>query len=132
MTTLGAAAAILAVPTATGDTTPTTTWQYVPITSSTNLGAMLTPTAFPSGCTDIYNFNTTVLGATGWPTTFYTGGCAMSSCCPFGRFYTTALAWYSSYYSPAVCPQRYITCPGPWEVQSSLPRNEHVRFCCPT
>ena len=134
-TSIPGAAAILAVPktTATEDTTPTTTWDYVSITSSSNLGAMVTPMVFPPGCTDIYRFDTSVLGMPAWwPTTFYTGGCAMSSCCPFGRVYTTALAWYSSYYSPAVCPQSYVTCPGPWEVQSGLPRNEHVRFCCPT
>lgn len=56
----------------------------------------------------------------------------MSACCPYSKFYTTALGWYSSYYSPAVCPQGYQTCNGPWEVASTLNATEHVRFCCPT
>jgi hypothetical protein len=112
------------------DQTPTTTWQYVTIASSTNLGPMTTPVQFPPDCTNLYDFHTTVLGQPNW-STLYTGGCAMSSCCPYSSIYTTGLAWYSSYYSPAVCPQGYQTCPGPWEVASTLPSTEHVRFCCP-
>jgi hypothetical protein len=110
--------------------TPTTTWSYVQITSSTNLGPMPTAVEFPPDCTNMYNFRTTVLGAS-W-STVYTGGCAMSTCCPYSNFYTTAFGWYSSYYSPAVCPQGYQTCRGPWEVASTLGATEHVKFCCPT
>ncbi|KAK6544744.1 hypothetical protein TWF694_001430 [Orbilia ellipsospora] len=109
---------------------PTTTWSYIQIASSTNLGPMTTPFEFPSDCTNLYDFRTTVLGET-W-STVYTGGCALSTCCPYSKFYTTAFAWYSSYYSPAVCPQNYQTCDGPWEVASTLGSTEHVRFCCPT
>lgn len=110
---------------------PSTTWSYVKITSSTNIGPMTTPFKFPSDCTNLYDFHTTVLGQPDW-STLYTGGCVMSSCCPYSAFYTTDRAWYSSYYSPAVCPQGYQTCDGPWEVASALQTNEHVRFCCPT
>jgi hypothetical protein len=85
----------------------------------------------PSGCTDVYRFDTTVLDQPAWYTTLYTGGCAMNSCCPFFEIYTTAYGWYSSYYSSTVCPQNYITCTGPREARSGLPRNEHVCFCCP-
>ena len=63
---LGAAVAILVVATAAGTRRqPLITWQYVPITSSTNLGAMVISMAFPSDCTDIYRLDTTALGATG-------------------------------------------------------------------
>jgi len=71
-----------------------------------------------------------VFGAT-W-TSLFTQGCALSTCCPYSKFYTTANAWYSSYYSPAVCPENYHTCNGPTEVSSALATGETAKFCCPS
>ena len=77
----------------------------------------------------MFDFQTTVLGAT-WSNVM-TQGCAMSSCCPSSNIYTAEFGWYSSYYSPAVCPEHYKTCSGPDEVRSILPSGENVAFCCP-
>ncbi|KAN0096046.1 hypothetical protein V8E51_014851 [Hyaloscypha variabilis] len=100
------------------------------ITSTTNLGPLTTPITFPAICTNQFDFHTTILGQPEW-STLRVGGCALSQCCPSSQFYTSGDAWYSSYFSPGVCPQGYQTCDGPTEVEQTLPPGESVRFCCP-
>jgi hypothetical protein len=92
---------------------------------------MSTPFVFPDNCyTDLYDMKTPVFGQPTW-SNVYTQGCVLSTCCPYSKFYTTKLAWYSSYYSPAVCPMSYHTCDGPKEVETALATGEMVKFCCP-
>jgi hypothetical protein len=104
---------------------------YVPSwTTSTNLGPLPT-TAFPSNCLEsLWDFNTPGLGM---PWTQMTQGCAASTCCPSGNFYTEPWAWMTSYYSPGVCPSQYRSCDGPPapSALSSAP-GEIIAFCCPT
>jgi len=112
-------------------TTGTTT-AYVPTwTTSTNLG-QLTTTSFPSDCLrKLYDLNTIGLGL---PWTYNTQGCAVSTCCPSGHFYSEPWAWMTSYYSPGLsCPAEYRKCPPPPSptALSSQP-GETIAFCCPT
>ncbi|KAK6530238.1 hypothetical protein TWF694_003602 [Orbilia ellipsospora] len=76
---------------------------YIPSwTTSTNLGPLPT-TSFPPDClSSLWDFNTPALGL---PWTQMTQGCAISTCCPYGNFYTEPWAWMTSYYSPDYnCP----------------------------
>ncbi|KAK0125484.1 hypothetical protein ONS96_009321 [Cadophora gregata f. sp. sojae] len=125
-----ATATSLVVPPETNPTTTVTCLATATITSSTNLGPLTTPVAFPSICSNQFDFPTTILGQSSW-SSLLLGGCALSQCCPSSRFYTSDNAWYSSYFSPGVCPQGYQTCNGPAEVETILPAGESVRFCCP-
>ncbi|KAK6538138.1 hypothetical protein TWF694_011020 [Orbilia ellipsospora] len=104
---------------------------YIPSwTTSTNLGPLRT-TAFPADCLlSLWDFNTNALGQ---PWTQMTQGCAISTCCPYGNFYTEPWAWMTSYYSPGVCPEQYRSCHGPYppSALSSEP-GETIAFCCPT
>ncbi|ORY06214.1 hypothetical protein BCR34DRAFT_590650 [Clohesyomyces aquaticus] len=100
------------------------------VISSTNIGPLNTPVTFPAICTNQFNFHTSILGAPTW-SSLRVGGCALSQCCPSSRFYTDDNAWYTSYFSPGVCPAGYQTCNGPIEVEKTLPAGESVRFCCP-
>ncbi|PMD53547.1 uncharacterized protein K444DRAFT_619082 [Hyaloscypha bicolor E] len=101
-----------------------------PWTTSTNLGPLPT-TAFPSDClASLWDFNTPALGM---PWTQMTQGCAASTCCPYGNFYTEAWAWMTSYYSPGVCPSQYRSCHGPMPPSAlSTAPDETIAFCCPT
>src|ERR1700759_3347482 len=80
-------------------------------TGYTNLGS-LGPTSFPADCLEsLWDFRTTPLhGAT---LLYNTQGCATSTCCPSGRFYTENFAWMTSYFSPGVCPSQYRSCSPP-------------------
>ena len=100
------------------------------VTPSTNLGALTTPVSFPAICTNQFDFHTTILGKDSW-SSLLVGGCALSQCCPSSQFYTSESAWYHSYFSPGVCPQGYQTCDGPTELETILPAEESVLFCCP-
>jgi len=97
-----------------------------------NLGS-LAPTYFPANClTDWWDMQTQGLGMPRtW--TYHTQGCATSTCCPFGKFYTEGWAWMTSYYSPGVCPSQYKSCvpPSAPTALSSAP-GETIAFCCPT
>ncbi|MCJ1417666.1 hypothetical protein MMC32_004010 [Xylographa parallela] len=96
-------------------------------TSSTNLGPMTTTITFPAECRDnLYDFSTDGIGV---PWTYYTQGCALATCCPSGNFYTTQYAWYTSYYSPGVCPYAYTSCPGPSMI--TLQPSDSVAWCVP-
>ncbi|KAH8745236.1 hypothetical protein F5882DRAFT_267391, partial [Hyaloscypha sp. PMI_1271] len=101
-----------------------------PWTTSTNLGPLPT-TAFPTDClASLWDFNTPALGM---PWTQMTQGCAASTCCPYGNFYTEPWAWMTSYYSPGVCPSQYRSCHGPLPPsQLSTAPDETIAFCCPT
>jgi hypothetical protein len=98
------------------------------ITSSTNLGPMTTPLTFPADCTDnMWNMQTDGLGV---PWTYYTQGCAVSSCCPSSKNNPTeGWGWYSSYYSPRVCPAQYKTCQAPSIITAA--QGETVAWFCP-
>lgn len=116
-------------------TTLTTYGVTIPVPSFTtyhNLGS-LAPTSFPANClSDWWNMQSSALGMpTVW--SYHTQGCATSTCCPFGKFYTEAWAWMTSYYSPGVCPSQYKSCapPAAPTALSSAP-GETVAFCCPT
>jgi len=105
---------------------------YVPAwTTSTNLGR-LTTTSFPSDClSKLYDLHTLGLGV---PWTYNTQGCAVSTCCPSGHFYSEPWAWMTSYYSPSLaCPAEYRKCPPPPSptALSSQP-GETIAFCCST
>lgn len=101
-----------------------------PLTTSTNLGPMITPISFPGDClSSLYDFNTLGLGL---PWTYQTQGCALSTCCPYGNYYTEGYAWLTSYYSPAVCPVSYKKCPLPTKLASlSSGGGESIALCCP-
>lgn len=101
-----------------------------PLTTSTNLGPMITPMSFPNNClSSLYDFNTLGLGL---PWTYQTQGCALSTCCPSGHYYTQGFAWLTSYYSPGVCPEAYRTCSLPPEYNSfSAVSGESIALCCP-
>lgn len=102
-----------------------------PLTSYVNLGPLPTPISFPASCTNtLYDMRHTYLGLNQFQPT---AGCALKDCCPSSKFYTEAWAWYTSYFSPAVCPHDYTSCPGPISpiVLSTLP-GETVSFCCPS
>ena len=105
-----------------------TTYTIPTITSYVNLGPLPTTVKFPPDCqTDVYDFDALGIGV---PWTYYTQGCALSTCCPSGHVYSTAFEWYSKYYSPAVCPYGYT--PGPMDPIISTSSNENARWCCPT
>jgi len=107
--------------------TSTTLYSAPSFTSATNLGPMTTAITFPAECRDnLYDFSTDGIGV---PWTYYTQGCALATCCPSGNFYTTAFAWYTSYYSPGVCPYAYTSCPGPSMVP--LQSSESIAWCVP-
>ena len=109
-------------------TTISTTYPIPTITSYTNLGPIPTTITFPPNCqTDVFDFNADGIGV---PYTYYTQGCALSSCCPSSHVYSTAFEWYSNYYSPAVCPSGYTS--GPADPIISTQSGETVKWCCPT
>ncbi|KAF2685439.1 hypothetical protein K458DRAFT_417493 [Lentithecium fluviatile CBS 122367] len=60
-------------------------------------------------------------------------GCAMSTCCPSGNFYTEEWAWMTSYYSPGVCPSDYQSCAAPTQsgLRLTSKEGERIVFCCP-
>ena len=96
-------------------------------TTSTNLGPLPT-TTFPADCHEsLFDFNTLGLGL---PWTYNTQGCAISTCCPSGNFYTEPWAFMTSYYSPGVCPHDYQRC-GPPPTSLETKAGETVAFCCP-
>lgn len=102
-------------------------WGVPSVTSSTNLGPLTTSISFPANCfTNLYDFQTYGLGA---PYTYETQGCALSTCCPYDKFYTNGWGWFSSYYSPAVCPSEYKSC-APYTALVKEP-DETAIFCCP-
>ena len=107
-------------------------WTVPTVTSSTNLGPLLTPLTLPSDClSKIWDFGTpgiqpaalTPLDA------YFTQGCAISSCCPSSAPYSEAYQWLTTYYSPAVCPVSYKNCAGPTNLTPSP--SETIVFCCP-
>ncbi|ORY07009.1 hypothetical protein BCR34DRAFT_570920 [Clohesyomyces aquaticus] len=101
-----------------------------PLTKYVNLGPLPTAVSFPASCTNtLYDLKHTYLGLNEFVPT---AGCALKECCPSGKYYTEDWAWYTSYFSPAVCPQDYTSCPGPISpiILSTAP-GETVSFCCP-
>ena len=101
-----------------------------PFTTSTNLGPLTSPVSFPPNClSSLYDFNTLGLGL---PWTYQTQGCALSTCCPSGNYYTQGYAWLTSFYSPGVCPASYRTCalPTVYSTFSSV-SGESIALCCP-
>ncbi|KAF2472751.1 uncharacterized protein BDR25DRAFT_341613 [Lindgomyces ingoldianus] len=100
-------------------------------TTASNLGPLTSSLKFPSGCyNNLLDMNRDGLGPSGaWKTI----GCAMSTCCPGGNFYTEDWGYMTSYYSPGICPSDYQSCDPP--TQSGLiltPREgEKIVFCCP-
>lgn len=100
-------------------------------TTLTNLGPLTSRISFPTDCYDkLIDMNRDGLGPSGaWKTI----GCAISTCCPSGKFYTEEWAWMTSYYSPGVCPSDYQSCPPPTQRGLVLaPREgEKIVFCCP-
>jgi hypothetical protein len=102
-----------------------------PFTTFINFGS-LPSTQLPSDCLNSsWDFNTQALVPGGID--YYTQGCAISTCCPYGTFYTENWEWMTKGYSPGVCPQSYKTCNPP---QAPLPtlsttNGETVAFCCP-
>ncbi|OCL02995.1 hypothetical protein AOQ84DRAFT_163174 [Glonium stellatum] len=100
-----------------------------PFTTSTNLGP-LPPTSFPPEClSTLWDMNTYGLGM---PWTYETQGCAIKTCCPYGKQYTEAWAWMTSYYSPGVCPSQYRACKPPASPSAlSSAEGETIAFCCP-
>jgi hypothetical protein len=101
------------------------------VTSSTNLGPLTTPITLPAICQSaLYDFQTPGLWSYNpYSWTYYTQGCAVSSCCPSSTPYSKPWDWLTTYYSPAVCPDAYITCAGP---ENLTPRAEEtLAFCCP-
>jgi len=117
-----------AMPTTT-ITVANVTYTLPDITTSTNLG-LLPTTSFPSNClNDLYDMRTTGLGL---PWNYNTLGCALSSCCPSSRPFTSPWGWMTSYYSPGVCPSGYRTCSPPMApTQLSSEPGETIAFCCP-
>lgn len=116
--------------TSSSPTSATTTYAISSVTSYTNLGPMPTVLTFPPNCqTDAFDFLGSTAGI-GVPWTYYTQGCALSSCCPSSHVYSTPFEWYSKYYSPGVCPYGYAT--GPVDPIISTASDETVRWCCPT
>ena len=116
-------------------TTLTTDGVAVTVPSFTtyhNLGP-LAPTSFPVNClTDWWDMQTIALGMPSvW--SYHTQGCATSTCCPSGIFYTEGWAWMTSYYSPGVCPSQYKSCVPPSAPTAlSSASGETIAFCCPT
>lgn len=101
--------------------------------SATNAGPMTTPAVLPSDCLSaLWDFQMDGL----WPYnpsrwTYFTQGCAVSTCCPGSQKpFSTAYQWLSTYNSPGVCPVNWRECPGPAVVTSST--SETVAFCCPS
>ena len=99
--------------------------------SSTNLGPMTTPVSLPPNCLEeLWDLKTEGL-MPGNRYTFYTQGCAVSSCCPgLMTPYRSAYEWLSSYHSPAVCPVSWRLCPGPTNLTPR--KDETIAFCCPS
>jgi hypothetical protein len=101
-------------------------------TGYTNLGPLPT-TSFPADClSSFWNMGTSALAPNA--PTFFTQGCAVSTCCPSGNFYTDNFNWMTRYYSPGVCPSQYQSCSAPslpFPTLSSAP-GEIIIFCCPT
>lgn len=112
-------------------TTSYYSFNFPAFTSSTNLGPLTSRPQFPSACyKNLIDMNRNGLGPTGaWKTI----GCAMSTCCPSGRFYTEDWAYMTSYYSPGTCPFDYQSCEPPTQAGLSLTRakGERIIFCCP-
>jgi hypothetical protein len=99
-------------------------------TGYTNIGS-LGPTSFPSDCLQsLWAFHTSLNDEF---FSYLTQGCAASTCCPSGNFYTESWGYVTSYYSPGVCPSQYYSCPLAL-ASTSLPYEpgETVVFCCPT
>jgi hypothetical protein len=68
------------------------TWTVPTVTSSTNLGPMTTPFSAPPDCLqNLYDFQTPGL-IPGDLYTYYTQGCAISSCCPSSTPYAEIYA----------------------------------------
>jgi hypothetical protein len=101
-----------------------------PFTTSKNLG-QLPLVSFPNDCiSSLWDMQTTGLGL---PWTYETAGCAVSTCCPSSNFYTEPWAWYTSYYSPGVCPSQYTACSAPFSfLTATLAKDESIALCCPT
>jgi hypothetical protein len=107
-------------------------WTVPSVTSSTNLGPLITPLALPSDClSKLWDFNTPGLQPSAQQSlyTYLTQGCAISSCCPSSAPYSEAYQWLTTYYSPAVCPVSYKTCAGPSNLTPGP--SETAAFCCP-
>ena len=118
---------------ATATSTATSLYTIPTVISSTNRGAMLTPVPLPTDCLkDAWNFQAGGLIQMD-PSfyTYFTQGCAISSCCPSSTPYSNSYQWLSTYYSPAVCPQSYQTCLGPPAEYLTPESGETVMFCCP-
>lgn len=108
------------------------TYSSPTFTTFTNIGPITTSLSFPPDCyTDHYDFQTWGLG---FPWRYTTAGCAISSCCPSGKYYSQGFAWMTSYYSPGLyCPSNYHTCsPPPSPYQLSSTSGETIAFCCPS
>jgi hypothetical protein len=102
------------------------------VTSSTNLGPLITPLTLPSdSLSKLWDFNTPGLQPSAQQSlyTYLTQGCAISSCCPSSAPYSEAYQWLTTYYSPAVCPVSYKTCAGPPSLTPGP--SETAAFCCP-
>lgn len=106
-----------------------TTYLLPTISWSTNAGPLTTPATLPANCLDeLWNLKTKGL-MPGAAYTYFTQGCAISSCCPSSTPYSRAYEWLSTYYSPAVCPQSYRACAPPPSFTVEV--DEKVAFCCP-
>jgi hypothetical protein len=93
-----------------------------------NLGPLTTAVSFPSSCGEhFYDMRTTYLGINGF--TLPTAGFELSQCRPSGIVYTHEWAWYSSYFSPGVCPLGYNRCAAPQTLSSVS--GETIALCCP-
>src|SRR6266536_3895684 len=99
-------------------------------TGYTNLGS-LGPTSFPPDCLQsLWNFHTALGDSPFW---YFTQGCAASTCCPSGNFYSESWGYMTSYYSPGVCPAQYRRCSPPPAPTTLLSEpGESIAFCCPT
>ena len=119
--------AVSLIMSSTSSSSPTSSYTIPVITSYVHLGSLPTVTTLPPDClTNALDFQVDGLGL---PYTYFTVGCALSSCCPSGNFYSSAFQWYSEYYSPAVCPSGYVSIAA--DPIISTMAGETVRFCCP-
>lgn len=103
------------------------------VTTSSNAGPITPGAALPSDClSSLWDFQTPgLLPYNPFSWTYYTVGCAVSSCCPGTQPpFSTGYEWLTTYHSPAVCPAGHKTCPGPSVLTPTS--GETLAFCCPS
>jgi hypothetical protein len=63
--------------------------------------------------------------------TYETQGCALSTCCPSGNFYSEGFAWLTSSYSHGIYPQEYKTCAlRSYYAGFGAASGESISLCC--